>query len=85
MPFYRPKSHPVGYFSVNARCLDLSFAEPIEWSEFYGRNWQKHGRWNAPADGLVIVGHSVGCRHAGLTRWDGSPSGRLHSEYGHCQ
>lgn len=40
MPFYRPKSHPVGFFSVNARCLDLGFAESIEWSEFDGKNWQ---------------------------------------------
>lgn len=40
MPFYRPRSHPTGYFSVNARCLDLSFAESIEWFEFDGKNWQ---------------------------------------------
>lgn len=39
MPFYRPRSHPTGYFSVNARCLDLSFAEHVEYYEFDGKNW----------------------------------------------
>lgn len=39
MPFYRPRSHPTGYFSVNARCLDLSQAEHIEYVEFDGQNW----------------------------------------------
>ncbi len=39
MPFYRPKSHPVGYFSVNARCLDLSPAKDIEYVQFDGKNW----------------------------------------------
>ena len=41
MPFYRPRSHPEGYLSVNARCLDISFAENIEWVDFDGKNWQK--------------------------------------------
>ncbi len=41
MPFYRPKSHPVGFFSVNARCLDLSAAKNIQYVEFDGRNWAK--------------------------------------------
>ncbi|MFI0737668.1 GFA family protein [Streptomyces sp. NPDC021100] len=40
MPFYRPRSHPTGYFSVNARCLDLEAAEHIEFVEFDGRNWE---------------------------------------------
>ena len=40
MPFYRPRSHPTGYFSVNARCLDLGFAEKVEYAEFDGRNWE---------------------------------------------
>lgn len=40
MPFYRPRSHPTGYFSVNARCLDLSFAEEIVWVPFDGKNWE---------------------------------------------
>lgn len=39
MPFYRPKSHPIGYFSVNARCLDLSLARNIEIVQFDGKNW----------------------------------------------
>lgn len=39
MPFYRPRSHPTGYFSVNARCLDLNQAEHIEYVEFDGQNW----------------------------------------------
>jgi hypothetical protein len=39
MPFYRPKSHPIGYFSVNARCLDLSAAKNIKYVEFDGKNW----------------------------------------------
>lgn len=41
MPFYRPRSHPEGYFSVNARCLNLGFAEDIEWVDFDGQNWQQ--------------------------------------------
>lgn len=40
MPFYRPRSHPTGFFSVNARCLDLSFAENVEYVDFDGRNWE---------------------------------------------
>jgi len=40
MPFYRPRSHPVGFFSVNARCLDLSFADNVEYVEFDGQNWE---------------------------------------------
>jgi hypothetical protein len=40
-PFYRPRSHPVGYFSVNARCLDLSQAEHIEYVQFDGQNWEE--------------------------------------------
>jgi len=39
MPFYRPRSHPTGYFSVNARCLDLSGALNIKYVEFDGKNW----------------------------------------------
>ena len=40
MPFYRPRSHPTGYFSVNARCLDLSQARNIKYVEFDGKNWE---------------------------------------------
>jgi hypothetical protein len=40
-PFYRPRSHPVGYMSVNGRCLDLSSAESIRCVEFDGKNWEK--------------------------------------------
>ncbi|MBZ4322541.1 GFA family protein [Streptomyces huiliensis] len=40
MPFYRPRSHPTGFFSVNARCLDLEAAEHIEFVDFDGRNWE---------------------------------------------
>jgi hypothetical protein len=40
MPFYRPRSHPTGFFSVNARCLDLSFADSVEYVEFDGQNWE---------------------------------------------
>lgn len=39
MPFYRPRSHPTGFFSVNARCLDLSQALNKEYVEFDGKNW----------------------------------------------
>jgi hypothetical protein len=31
----------VGYFSVNARCLDLSQAEHIEYVQFDGQNWEE--------------------------------------------
>lgn len=39
MPFYRPKSNPDCY-SVNARCVDIGFAETVEYVEFDGQNWQ---------------------------------------------
>ncbi|WP_223281247.1 GFA family protein [Streptomyces antnestii] len=39
LPFYRPRSHPTGYYSVNARCMDdLSFAE-VKYHDFDGQNW----------------------------------------------
>ncbi|AKN70375.1 aldehyde-activating protein [Streptomyces sp. PBH53] len=41
MPFYRPRSHPTGFFSVNARCLDLGAAVNIEYVEFDGQNWEE--------------------------------------------
>ena len=41
MPFYRPKSHPTGFFSVNARCLDLTAALHKEYVDFDGQNWAK--------------------------------------------
>jgi hypothetical protein len=41
MPFYRPRSHPEGFFSVNARCLELDIAENIEYVEFDGKNWEE--------------------------------------------
>jgi hypothetical protein len=54
MPFYRPRSHPTGYFSVNARCLkggraverrrgdpvSLGLGERITYAEFDGQNWE---------------------------------------------
>ena len=40
-PFYRPRSHPVGYFSVNARCLDLASAEHVVYVEFDGQHWEE--------------------------------------------
>jgi len=39
MPFYRPRSHPTGFFSVNARCLDLTPALHKEYVDFDGKNW----------------------------------------------
>lgn len=41
MPFYRPRSHPTGFFSVNARCLDLKEAVKIGYVDFDGQNWEK--------------------------------------------
>jgi hypothetical protein len=38
-PFYRPRSHPVGFKSVNARCVDLGGARSKEICAFDGRNW----------------------------------------------
>ncbi|WP_217177611.1 GFA family protein [Streptomyces sp. AC495_CC817] len=40
MPFYRPRSHPEGFFSVNARCLDLSGVSERTYVEFDGRDWE---------------------------------------------
>lgn len=40
-PFYRPRSHPEGYYSVNARCVDLRPAESIEVVQFDGQNWEE--------------------------------------------
>lgn len=40
MPFYRPRSHPSGYRSVNARCLELDpGVVEIEYVHFDGKNW----------------------------------------------
>lgn len=39
MPFYRPRSHPTGFRSVNARCLELPADLKIEYVEFDGKNW----------------------------------------------
>jgi len=58
MPFYRPRSHPEGYRSVNARCLlgggavalrrgdkfDLSIGESVEFTQFDGQNWEQSMR-----------------------------------------
>lgn len=41
MPFYRPRSHPTGYMSVNARCLDMPDNIDIEYVDFDGKNWEK--------------------------------------------
>lgn|GEM_PF-104584 len=60
MPFYRPRSHPVGFFSVNARCMlsgtavearrgdpiSLKRGESIEYVQFDGQNWEKSMRAN---------------------------------------
>jgi hypothetical protein len=40
MPFYRPRSNPEGFFSVNARCIDISFARDVEFVPFDGQNWE---------------------------------------------
>lgn len=40
-PFYRPRSHPVGYFSVNARCVDLGPATTVSYVQFDGQNWER--------------------------------------------
>ncbi|PPG90702.1 aldehyde-activating protein [Rathayibacter rathayi] len=54
MPFYRPRSHPVGFHSVNARCLkegnavltrrgdeiDLEFGATLTYVQFDGQNWE---------------------------------------------
>ncbi|MBF4617846.1 GFA family protein [Clavibacter sp. VKM Ac-2873] len=40
MPFYRPRSHPVGFFSVNARCVQLPEDAEVEYVEFDGKNWE---------------------------------------------
>lgn len=39
MPFCRPRSHPTGYRSVNARCLEIEPDVTIEYVEFDGKNW----------------------------------------------
>lgn len=39
MPFYRPRSHPTGYRSVNARCLEFDGDVAIEYVDFDGKNW----------------------------------------------
>lgn len=37
--FYVPRSNPDGY-SVNARCLDRTTIEALEFEAFDGRNWE---------------------------------------------
>lgn len=39
MPFYRPRSHPTGFRSVNARCLELGSDVSLTYVEFDGKNW----------------------------------------------
>lgn len=39
MPFYRPRSHPTGFRSVNARCLEFPPGIVFDYVEFDGKNW----------------------------------------------
>ncbi|MFK4583650.1 hypothetical protein ABIF83_007127 [Bradyrhizobium ottawaense] len=40
-PFYRPRSHPVGFRSVNARCVDFGPEVTLAYSNFDGKNWDQ--------------------------------------------
>lgn len=40
--FYVPRSNPDGY-SVNLRCLDDRTLTGIDYEDFDGRNWERHG------------------------------------------
>ncbi len=40
--YYVPRSNPDG-FSVNLRCLDRSTIVSVEYEDFDGQNWEKHG------------------------------------------
>lgn len=41
MPFYRPRSHPEGFFSVNARCIKFPDSVRMEYVDFDGQNWEE--------------------------------------------
>jgi hypothetical protein len=38
-PFYQPRSHPTGFRSVNARCVEFPSDVVFEYVEFDGKNW----------------------------------------------
>jgi hypothetical protein len=40
--FYVPRSNPDG-FSVNLRCLDPGTVEQVDYEDFDGQNWERHG------------------------------------------
>lgn len=40
--YYVPRSNPDG-FSINLRCVDPAGFESIEFEDFDGRNWERHG------------------------------------------
>ncbi|WP_370306418.1 GFA family protein [Sinimarinibacterium flocculans] len=40
--FYVPRSNPDGY-SVNLRCLDPATIAAVDYEDFDGRNWERHG------------------------------------------
>lgn len=40
--FYVPRSNPDGY-SVNLRCLDPQTLGAVEYEDFDGQNWERHG------------------------------------------
>ncbi|MEQ1438828.1 GFA family protein [Fontimonas sp. SYSU GA230001] len=40
--FYVPRSNPDGY-SVNLRCLDPATVGAVEYEDFDGQNWERHG------------------------------------------
>lgn len=39
-PFYRPRSHPRGFRSVNARCLTFAPDVTLTYADFDGQNWE---------------------------------------------
>lgn len=40
--YYVPRSNPDG-FSINLRCVEQAGFESIEFEDFDGRNWERHG------------------------------------------
>lgn len=40
--YYVPRSNPDGY-SINLRCVDTSSFEAIDYEDFDGQNWERHG------------------------------------------
>jgi hypothetical protein len=39
-PFFRPRSHPSGFRSINARCVTLREGMSSEYTCFDGQNWE---------------------------------------------